>query len=187
MVNHGLTRWIILCPTKTTITAEGIASLFFHKVYLCFGLYDKIIFDCGPQFAFAFAQELGKLLNYDLSLSTACHPQSDGEIECVNQEVKTYLHIFCGNHPMSWSESIFHAEFAHNHCVHSVTNQSPFFLMIEYESYTLSTVIPTTSIPAIETRLKQLTAARDEALVAHELVQQVMASCTWLLHLWHKS
>ena len=108
----------------------------------------------------------------------AYHPQSDGETEGVNQEVETYLCIFCGNHPMSWSESISHAEFAHNHCVHWVTNQFPFFLMMGYKPCALPTVIPTTSIPTVETRLKQLTAARDEVLAIHELAQQVMASCT---------
>ena len=91
MVDHGLTKGVILCPTKKTITAEGVAALFFHKVYLRFGLYDKIISDQGPQFTSAFAKELGKLLNYDLSLSIAYHLQSDSETEHVNQEVETYL------------------------------------------------------------------------------------------------
>ena len=90
-------------------------------------------------------------------------------MECVNQEVKTYLCIFCGNYSTSWSESIFHAEFAHNHCVHSVTNQSLFLLMMGYEPYALPIVISTTSIPVVEIRLKQLTAVRDEALATYEL------------------
>ena len=81
VVDHGLTKGVILDPTKKSITAEGIASLFFHKVFLCFGLFDKVISDHGPQFASTFAWELEKLLNYDLSLSTAYHPQSDGETE----------------------------------------------------------------------------------------------------------
>ena len=91
MVDHGLTKGVILCPTKKTITAEGIANLFFHKVFLRFGLYDKIISDRGPQFTSAFAKELGRLLNYDLFLSTAYHLQSDRETERVNQEIETYL------------------------------------------------------------------------------------------------
>ena len=60
-----LTKGVILCPTKKTITAEGITNRFFHKVFLHFSLYDKIISDRGPQFASAFAKELGRLLNYD--------------------------------------------------------------------------------------------------------------------------
>ena len=122
VVDHGLTKGVILGPTKKSITAEGIASLFFHKVFLCFGLFDKVISDHGPQFASTFAWELEKLLNYDLSLSTAYYPQSDGETEWVNQKIETYLRIFCGNNPIIWSEKISHAKFTHNHHPHSVTN-----------------------------------------------------------------
>ena len=73
------------------ITAEGITTLFFHRVYLYFGLHDKAISDWDPQFASSFAWELGKLLKDDLSLSTAYHPQFDGEMEWVNQGDETYL------------------------------------------------------------------------------------------------
>ena len=45
MVDHGLTKGVILCPTKKTIDAAGVASLFFSKVFKRFGLYDKIISD----------------------------------------------------------------------------------------------------------------------------------------------
>ena len=88
MVDHRLTKGVILCPTKKTIDATGITSLFFSKVFKRFGLYDKIISDCGPQFTSAFAKELGRLLSYELALSTAYHPQTDGETEWVNQEIE---------------------------------------------------------------------------------------------------
>ena len=45
VVDHGLTKGVILCPTKKTIDAAGVASLFFAKVFKRFGLYDKIISD----------------------------------------------------------------------------------------------------------------------------------------------
>jgi hypothetical protein len=176
VVDHGLTKGVIICPTKKTITAEGVATLFFHKVFLRFGLFDKVISDRGPQFASSFARELGKLLKYNLSLSTAYHPQTNGETERVNQEVETYLWIFCGSNPTSWVEMIPHAEFAHNHHPHSVTSKSPFYLMMGYEPCDLPSVITDTSLPAVETRLKTLYAARNEALAAHELTHQVMAS-----------
>ena len=85
MVDHGLSKGIILCPTKKTVTTEGIASLFFHKVFLRFRLYTKIISDCRPQFTSKFAKELECILQYDLVLSTAYHPQTDGETKRVNQ------------------------------------------------------------------------------------------------------
>ena len=159
MVDHGLTKGVILCPTRKTITVEGVTNLFFHKVFLCFSLYDKIISNRGPQFTSAFAKELGKLLNYDLSLSTTYHPQSDRETERVNQEIETYLQIFCGNNPTSWMDSMTLTEFTPNHRPHSVTSQSPFFLMMGYELHALPSIIQNSAIPAVETRLKNLTAA----------------------------
>ena len=101
MVDHGLTKGVILCPTNKTVTTKGIASLFFHKLYLRFGLYDKIISDCGPQFASTFTKKLGRILGYKLALSTTYHPQTDGETECVNQEIETYLQIYCRDNPTS--------------------------------------------------------------------------------------
>ena len=178
MVDHGLSKGVILCPTKKNVTTEGIASLFFHKVFLHFGLYTKIISDQGPQFASKFAKELGCILQYDLSLSTAYHPQTDGETERVNQEIEMYLWIFCSNQPSTWANLITHAEFTHNHWPHSVTRKSPFFLMMGYEPIALSTILPSSSVPAVETHLKELTATKNKALAAHELARQVMANRT---------
>ena len=91
VVDHGLTKGVILCPTKKTATAEGIATLFFYKVYTRFGLYEKIISDRGPQFASAFAKELGRLLGYTLALSVMLallHPY----IICHTQGLNSQTH-----------------------------------------------------------------------------------------------
>src|ERR1700710_1454226 len=77
-VDHGLTKGVILSPCKKTITSEGVTQLFFKKVFTRFGLYDKLISDRGPQFASKFAKELGRLLEDEVALSTAYHPQTDG-------------------------------------------------------------------------------------------------------------
>ena len=148
-----LTKGVILCPTKKTIDAAGVAALFFSKVFRRFGLYDKIISNRGPQFTSVFAKELGRLLGYELTLSTAYHPQTDGEMERVNQEPKTYLRIFCRSNSASWAQHITLAEFTHNHCPHSVTNQSPFYLMMGYEPHALPTIISETLLPAVQNRL----------------------------------
>ena len=115
MVDHGLTKGVIFSPTTKTAFTLNIAKIFYNRVYSRFGLYDKIISDRGPQFASLFAKELGKLLGYSLSLSTAYHPQTDGETERVNQELEVYLRIFCQNDPFSWADHLPTAEFTHNH------------------------------------------------------------------------
>ena len=95
-----------------------------------------MISDRGPQFTSTFTQELTQLLNYDITLSTACHPQMDGETERVNQELETYLRLFATNKPEAWSNLLPMAEFTHNSATHSVTQQTPFSLMMGYEPCT---------------------------------------------------
>ena len=120
VVDHGLTKGVIYCPCTKNIDSEGVAQLFFTNVFPRFGLHSKIISDRGPQFASAFAQELACLLQYDVALSTAYHPQTDGETKQVNQELETYLRLFASNKPEEWSKLLPMAEFAHNSTTHSV-------------------------------------------------------------------
>ena len=91
MVNHGLSKGVILCPTKKMVTVDGITAIIFQKLYACFGLFEKVISDHGPQFAMNFAKELSHIPGYEISLSTAYHSQTDGETERLNQEVETYI------------------------------------------------------------------------------------------------
>ena len=81
MVDHGLTKGVILAPCLKTIDANGVVQLFFDLVFKCFGLHDSIISDRGLQFASAFSQELAQILKYDVHLSTAYHPQTDRQTE----------------------------------------------------------------------------------------------------------
>ena len=74
IVDHGLTKGVILCPCNKNIDVVGVAKLFFLHVFHHYGLHDKCISDQGPQFASAFARELVHLLQYDLKLSSAYHP-----------------------------------------------------------------------------------------------------------------
>ena len=149
MVDHRLTKGVILCSTNKTVTTEGIASLFFHKVYLRFHLYNRIISDHGPQFTSTFTKELGRILSYKLALSTAHHPQTDGEID---------LQIYCRDNPTSWSDSISHAEFTHNHHPHSITEKFLFYLMMGFELRALPTVCPSSPLPTLEHKLNLLQA-----------------------------
>ena len=84
VVDHGLMKGVIYCPCTKNIDSKGVAQLFFTNVFPRFGLHSKVISDRGPQFASAFARELAHLLQYNVALSTAYHPQTDGETERVN-------------------------------------------------------------------------------------------------------
>ena len=133
VVDHGLSKGVILTPCNKTIDAKGVTELFFKHVFLHFGLHDALISNRGPQFTSAFATELARILGYDLKLSTAYHPQTDGETERVNQEIETYLRLFCQGQPDKWSNLVSMVEFAHNSATHSSTQKSLFSLILGYE------------------------------------------------------
>ena len=173
MVNHGLSKGVILIPCTKTIDAKGVAELFFKNVFLQFRLHDHLISDRGPQFTSAFAAELAHILGYNLKLSTAYHPQTDGETEQVNQEAETYLRMFCQGQPNKWSELIPMAEFVHNLATHSSTQKSLFTLILGYELRDYPK-IGQTFLPSLEDRLTLLEQACDEALAAHEKARQSM-------------
>ena len=155
VVDHGLTKGVILAPCQKTIDAAGIAQLFFDFVFKRFGLHDTLISDRGPQFASAFARELARLLNYDVRLSTAYHPQTDGQTEQTNQELETYLRIFCTNNPTKWVQFLPSAEFHHNSAPHSSTKTSPFSLLYGYEPRSYPP-LGKTFLPALEKWLSRL-------------------------------
>ena len=173
IVDHGLTKGVILCPCNKNIDAAGVAKLFFLHVFRHYGLHDKCISNQGSQFTSAFARELTHLLKYDLKLSSAYHPQTNGETERVNQELETYLRIFCDGHPKKWADLFPMAEFSHNFAIHSTTNKSPFPLILRYEPRSYPP-IGKTFIPTLETHLRELEDSRKEALVAHEKAQRTM-------------
>ena len=81
VVDHSLSKGVILILCNKPIDVKGVVELFFKNVFLCFRLHDHLISDQGPQFASAFATELACILGYDLKLSTTYHPQTDGETE----------------------------------------------------------------------------------------------------------
>ena len=155
VVNHGLTKGVILTPCSKNIDAAGIAQLFLSHIFKCFSLHDSLISDRGLQFASAFTRELAQLLHYDVYLLTAYHPQTDGQTEQANQEIETYLRIFCANNPQKWMELLTTAEFHHNSAPHSSTKVSPFSLMMGFEPCSYPP-LGKTFLPALENCLSSL-------------------------------
>jgi hypothetical protein len=155
VVDHGLTKGVIFIPCNKTIDALGSANLYLQHVYTRFGLPDKIISDRDPRFASKLYQELGKLLGIKLAMSTAYHPQTDGETERVNQELEVYLQMFCSNNPQIWKQFLSTAEFAHNQKFHSAVKNTPFFLMMGSHPRAIPLAYPKSDVPAAEQRIAQ--------------------------------
>jgi transposase InsO family protein len=78
----------------TTITAEDAALLFLKEVWKHHRTPRVVISDRGPQFIARFTHELYKLLGIKLAMSTAYHPQTNGQTEYINQVLEGYLRTF---------------------------------------------------------------------------------------------
>ena len=87
---------VILSLCHKTITTEQTSQLLIDNVWIRTSFPLTIISDRGPQFAAQVTQEFWLKLGIKQKLSTTFHPQIDGELEWVNQELKQYLCI-CGN------------------------------------------------------------------------------------------
>ena len=60
------------------------------------------------------------------------HPQTDGQTERLNQEIKQYLQMFVSHHQNDWPEWIACAEFAYNNKIHTATHVFPFYANYSY-------------------------------------------------------
>ena len=69
--------------------------------------------------------ELNEMLGIKSKLLTAFHPQTDGQIERVNQELEQYLRMFIDHKQEQWPEWLGTAEFIYNNKAHSSTRTLP--------------------------------------------------------------
>jgi len=81
-------------PCHMTIDALGLAEQFLREVVCLHGLPLTIVSDRGPQFASVFRQQVCSRLRIDRRMSTAFHPQTDGQTERMSASMEQYLRVF---------------------------------------------------------------------------------------------
>ena len=114
-----------IATTEKTLV-ERLARLFRDHVWKLHGLPESIISDRGVQFTAEVIKKLNELLEIQTKLSIVYHPQTDGQMEKVNQELEQYLRVFINHRQEQWSEWLGTAEFAYNNKIHSATKTSLF-------------------------------------------------------------
>jgi len=127
VVVDRLTKQRHLIPCTTTITAEELGTLFCDRVFRYHRLPETIVSDRELPFASHFWKHQCSYLKIDAQLSTAFHPQTDGQTERVNAVVEQHLHAYVMYLQDDWANFLFLAEFAGNNQVSDTTTMSPFF------------------------------------------------------------
>ncbi|MBW0552197.1 hypothetical protein O181_091912 [Austropuccinia psidii MF-1] len=121
----------IFIPTYGTITALELAQSFISHVFSKHGLPVSIVSDRGSLFVSSFWTQSCQQLKISRDLSTAFHPETDGQTDRVNQILGQYLCIYVSYHQDDWYTWLPLAEFAYNNAEDSSTKQSPFSPFME--------------------------------------------------------
>jgi len=126
VVCDWLSKMTHFVTTTEGTLVEGLARVFRDNMWKLHRLPESVVLDRGPQFATELTKKLNRILGIETKLSTAFHPQTDGQMEWMNQELKQYLWFFVNHRQKDWLEWLVSAEFAVNNKVHTATKVSPF-------------------------------------------------------------
>jgi len=81
VVCNRLSKIAHFVATTEGTMAEGLARLFRDNMWKLHRLPKSVISDRGPQFAVELTRELNRVLGIEMRISTAFHPQIDGQTE----------------------------------------------------------------------------------------------------------
>ncbi|KAJ9509347.1 hypothetical protein QJQ45_001810 [Haematococcus lacustris] len=127
-----LTKMVHLVKTWESMTATQYAKLFLEHVFRLHGMPRSVVSDRGPQFHNKFWAEVTKLLQVQVNLSSAYHPETDGQTERVNRVIEEMLRHFIRPDQRDWAEYLPLVEFAINNAWQESVRSTPFYLSYGY-------------------------------------------------------
>ena len=123
-----LSKMVHVAPTTTTVTAPKLARLYIDNVFKLHGLPKAIVSDKDPRFTSNFWRAVMARIKCSQAMSTARHPQTDGQTERANRTLKEMLRSYVNHKQDDWDEYLAPLEFAYNNARQTSTGHSPFFL-----------------------------------------------------------
>jgi len=129
-----LTKWSYFIPYKESWSAEQLADVVFRHIASVHGWPEEWITDRDTKFASKFWQALMTRLGTKSKLSTAYHPQTDGQTERLNQIVEQYLRIFVNFQQDDWVVLLPAVQLAYNTTPTETTKVTPFFANFGFEA-----------------------------------------------------
>ncbi|KAF8630194.1 hypothetical protein AX17_005471 [Amanita inopinata Kibby_2008] len=166
-------KMIRLIPSHMTLTSKGLAEIYRDNIWKLHGILKRITSDRGLQYAARFMKELCQALHIQRNMSTAYHPETDGQVERSHQETEVFLCHFVVYMQDDWTDWIAHANFQYNNKVHSVTGHTPFYLNYSRHPWK-SKVIQHTDNEAADAFVQRLAKAKEEVHAVIQRAQETM-------------
>jgi hypothetical protein len=168
-----LTKMVHYVATTTNVTAPQLATLFMREVVRLHGVPEAILSDRDPRFTAHFWRAFWSQLGTTLTMSTAYHPQTDGQTERANRTLEEMLRSRINFAQTDWDEHLSMAELAVNNAQQASTGFSPFYLNYGKEvelplDRAVAELRPTNN-PEAATRIRRL---HDDLARAHENLER---------------
>ena len=175
-----LSKMAILAPTKTTLGAKEFAQLFMERVFSRIGIPESILSERDTRFTSAFFKEFCQWLGIKQNMSTAFHPQTDGQTERMNRVLEEMLRSFGNTALRTWDVHLPECEYAINNAFNESVRYTPFFLNYVRHTWTPSSIAIQrhagtsngTSYHDSFAYFRNLSCARQEAQAALRCAQQ---------------
>ena len=133
VVVDRLTKYTHFMAIRHPYTAAIVAQTFLDNVVKHHGFPTSIVSDRDTIFVSNFWKQLFTLYKVELKLSTAYHPQTDGQSKRVNQCLEMYLRCAVHDSPSKWKSWLSLVELWYNTSFHSSLGCSPFKALYGYE------------------------------------------------------
>ena len=124
-------------PLYEKASARDCAAAFLQNIWKLHGLPEDIVSDRDTKWTGEFWHNLWEMLGIKRNLSSAFHPQTDGQTERVNQTLETYLRTFVNYDQNDWLSLLPLAEFAYNNSITQATKMTPFYANYGYNPRTI--------------------------------------------------
>jgi hypothetical protein len=146
------TKYAHFVPIKHPFTTRTIAKAVYDNVIKLHGLPKTIVSDRDKVFTSTVWKELFTTMGTQLIFSSAYHPQTDGQIERVNQCLEMYLRCAVHSDPKHWKSWPTRVEFWYNSTHYTSLGCSPFKALYGHDPNTglVPQVTATTSMTVTE-------------------------------------
>ncbi|XP_072093104.1 transposon Tf2-1 polyprotein isoform X4 [Arachis hypogaea] len=126
VVVDRLTKSAHFLPIQISCTMEELARMYIKEIVRLHGVPSTIISDRDPRFTSRFWGAFQRAFGTQLSLSTAYHPQTDGQSERTIQTLEDMLRACVLDQPVSWDRYMPLIEFAYNNSYHASIGMAPY-------------------------------------------------------------
>ncbi|KAJ9545298.1 hypothetical protein OSB04_025005 [Centaurea solstitialis] len=116
-------------PMKETYSMERLARLYIAEIVRLHGTPVSIVSDRDARFTSTFWQSFQREMGTRVNLSTAYHPQTDGQSERTIQTLEDMLRACVLDFGGSWEDHLPLIEFAYNNSYHSSIKAAPYEIL----------------------------------------------------------